>query len=88
MSHIEKVHIDFFKRILKVKQSTPYVILYGDLGCVPLSISIKKREAGNWYDIINSDNKLSSILYRLIFQDNVHNGHSYEWLKFVKSYFQ
>ena len=59
-------------------------MLYGDLGCVPLSISIKKRVIGYWYDIINSDNKLSSIVYRLILQDNVHNGHSYEWLKFVK----
>jgi len=55
-------------------------MLYGDLGCVPLSISIKKS-VGYWYDIINSDNKLSSILYRLILQDNVHNGQSYEWLK-------
>ena len=61
---IKKVHTDFFKRILKVKQSTPYVMLYGDLGRVPLSI-----------------------LYRLILQDNVHNGHSYEWLKFVKTIF-
>ena len=42
---------------------------------------------GYWYDIINSDNKLSLILYRLILQDNVHNGHSYEWLKFVKTIF-
>jgi len=45
------------KQILKVKQSTPYVMLYGDLGCVPLSISIKKRVIGYWYDIINCDNK-------------------------------
>jgi len=59
-------------------------MLYGDLGRVPLSISIKKRVLGYWYDIINSDNKLSSILCRLVLQDNVHNGHSYEWLKFVK----
>jgi len=59
-------------------------MLYGDLGCVPLSISIKKRVIGYWYDIINCDNNLSSILYRLILQDNVHNSHSYEWLKFVK----
>ena len=62
-------------------------MLYGDLGCVPLSISIKKRVIGYWYDIINCDNNLSSILYRLILQDNVHNGHSYEWLKFVKTIF-
>ena len=61
-----------FKTHYKVKQSTPYVMLYGDLGRVPLSISITKRVIGYWYDIINSDNKLSSILYRLILQDNVH----------------
>ena len=86
LSGIEKVQTDFFKRILKVKQSTPSVMLYGDLGCVPLSISIKKGVIGYWYHIINySDNKLSLILYRLILQDNVHNGHSYEWLKFDRT---
>ena len=84
MSGIEKVQTYFLKRILIVKQSTPSVMLYGDLSIVPLSISIKKRVIGYWYDIINSDNNLSSILYRLILQDNVHNDHSYEWLKFVK----
>jgi len=41
----------------------------------------------DWYDVINSDNKLSSIFYRLILEDNVHNGHSYEWSKFVKTIF-
>jgi len=87
LSGIEKVHTDFLKRILKVKHSTPSVLLYGDLGRVPLSISIKKRVSGYWYDVINSENKLSSISYRLILQDNVHNGHSYEWLKFVKTIF-
>ena len=62
-------------------------MLYGDLGCVSLSVSIKQRVIGYWYDIINSVNKLSSISYRLILQDNVHNGHSYEWLKFIKTIF-
>jgi len=75
------------KRILKVKQSTPSVMLYGDLGRVPLSIRIKQKVIEYWYDMINSDNKLSSIVHRLIFQDNVHNGHSYEWLNFVKTIF-
>jgi len=28
-------------------------MLYGDLGRVPLSISIKKIVIGYWYDIIN-----------------------------------
>ena len=69
------------------KHVTPSVMLYDDLSRVSLSISIKKRVIGYWYDIINSDIKLSSILCRLVLQDNVHNGHSYEWLKFVKVIF-
>jgi len=56
LSGIEKVHTDFVKRILKVKQSTPSVMLYSDLVRVPLSINIKKRVIGYWYVIINGDN--------------------------------
>ena len=53
LSAIEMVHSGFFlKRILKVKKSTPTVMLYGDLGRVPLSIGIKKRAVGFWYDMI------------------------------------
>ena len=61
-------------------------MLYDDLGCVPLSISIKKRVIGYWYDIINSDNKLSSILYRLILQE-MSIMVSYQWLMFGKTIF-
>ena len=39
---IEKVHTDFLKHILNVKQSTPHVMLYGELGRYPLAILIKK----------------------------------------------
>ena len=46
LSGIEKVHTNCLKRILKVKQSTPSVMLYGDLGRVLLSISIKKIVIG------------------------------------------
>ena len=32
LKQLEKVHTNFLKRILHVKQSTPHVMLYGDLG--------------------------------------------------------
>ena len=52
-------------------------MLFGDLDRVPLSISITKRVIGYWYDIIDSDNKLSSILYRLILQQQQHKQHKH-----------
>jgi len=35
-------------------------MLYGDLGRVPLSIGIKKRDVGFWYNMILSKNELPS----------------------------
>jgi len=60
---VEKNRTDFPKYILNVKNSTPYVMLYGELGRYPISINIKKRIVGFWYNLINRENKLSSILY-------------------------
>jgi len=57
------MHTDFLKRILKVKKSSLNVMLYGDLGRVPLSIGIKKRAVGFCYDMILSKDKLSSIIH-------------------------
>lgn len=87
LTMVEKVHTDFLKRILKVKSSTPNVMLYGDLGRFPISLSIKKRAIGFWYEIVSGENKLSSLLYKVVFHDYTHNIYNYKWLAFVKSIF-
>jgi len=82
------MHTDFLEYVLSVKKSTPHVMLYGELGRYPISINIKKRKVGFWYNLINKENKLSSILYRFIFNHaNVHNF-EYKWLANVKSIFE
>jgi hypothetical protein len=55
LSLIEKVHTYFLKYVLHVKKSTPHVMVYGELGRFTLSITIKKRIAGYWYDLVNSN---------------------------------
>ena len=62
-------------------------MLYGDLGRVPLSIGIKKRAVGFWYDMILNKDKLSSIIFQISLHDAVHNNHIYNWLHFVQSIF-
>ena len=82
------MHTYFLEYVLSVKKSTPHVMLYGELGRYPISINIKKRKVGFWYNLINKENKLSSILYRFIFNHaNVHNF-EYKWLANVKSIFE
>jgi hypothetical protein len=40
---IEQVHLGFCKRILKVRSSTPNVMVHGELGRYPLKIRVKIR---------------------------------------------
>jgi hypothetical protein len=61
---IEKMHLQYCKRILTLRSSTPNFIVYGEIGCFPVEIIIKLRMATFW----NNNNKLSSIMYRLMFK--------------------
>jgi hypothetical protein len=40
---LEKNHLQFCKKILQVRATTPSYMIYGELGCYPLSIKIKLR---------------------------------------------
>ena len=84
---VEKNHTDFLKFILIVKKSTPHLMLYGELWRYPICIIIKKRIVGFWYNLINKENKLSSILYRFMFNHTHVHNFEYKWLANVKSSF-
>jgi hypothetical protein len=45
---IEKIHLKIYKLILHLKQSTPNVMIYGELGRFPLYIDIKTRVISYW----------------------------------------
>jgi hypothetical protein len=67
---IERVQLKFLKCILKMKRSTSNYMVYGETGCLPLSIDINeriimflarlKKHAAN-----NHQKKLLSLLYML-----------------------
>ena len=40
---LETIHLHFMRHILKMKSSTPLVMVYGDFGRYPLEIQIKVR---------------------------------------------
>jgi hypothetical protein len=53
--NIEKVHLQFFKRILNVRATTPNCLVYGELGRYPLDISIKIRILCFWNRLISTE---------------------------------
>ena len=51
--NLERLCLQFYKIILKAKKSTPNLMLYGELGRHPLSVSIKSRMIGFWQCMVN-----------------------------------
>ena len=65
--NIEKVHLQFLKRILGVRVTTPNCLVYGELGRYPLNINIKCRMLCFWSRLMTTE-KLSSKIYKLLFK--------------------
>ena len=82
-SIIEKVHTDFMKYILNVKQSTPQVMLYGEQGRYHLQskkiiISFCSKM------LLTKSSKLSSGFYSVVYNDSNVNSFNFTWLNNVE----
>ena len=86
-SEIEKIHLQFCKNILKVRQTTPNYMVYGELGRSPLSIKIKLRMISFWNRLLSNENKLSTKLYKLL--HTLHDGGviDHKWVRHIKTIF-
>jgi hypothetical protein len=83
---IEQVHLQFCKRILKVRTTTPNFMVYGELGRFPLEIEVKMRMVSYWNKLLQNE-KLSNSIYRLLLSLK-HNGvQTFKWLNHVESIF-
>ena len=65
---LEQIHLKFCKRILKVRNTTPNFIVYGELGRFPLEIRVKLRMISYWCKLVNNETKLSSSLVDVMFK--------------------
>ena len=84
---IEKLQLKFYKSILKLRASTPTQMVLGETGCFPITINTKSRSLMYWYNLVSTDNcnKLSSIVYRLLYKMHIDGTHECLYLKFIKS---
>ena len=80
--NIEKFRLRSYKQILKVRNSTPSYIIYGELGKLPLKSSIKTRMIKFWSRLIMG--KVDKISYQL-FNIMIHDNCSYKWVNSIKN---
>ena len=92
---IDRVQLMFLKHILKLKRSTANYFIYGETGCLPVSIEVEERVMSFWSRLILSENgdtpnKLSHIVYINILNKTTHLNDNelkrkYPWFHKVKS---
>lgn len=86
---IEKVHTKFLKIILKVSKFAHNTCVYGELGRFPLHIAACQRMIGFWYRIINgNEKKLSSIMYKILYNLHEKDRYSSPWLTYIQNILQ
>ena len=78
---LEKLHLKFCKLVLKLKRSTPNIMVYGETGRFDLKYYANKRIINFWGTIAcGNKNKLSYIIYNLCKQRYLRNSESApEW---------
>ena len=82
---LEKVHIKFYKMILKVNKSTTTAMVLGDLGRLPVEYNVNSRLLWFWYKLIcGSDNTFSCIFYKLIYSLHVNQVYTTDWLENIR----
>ena len=82
---IEKLHIQFLKQILSIRNSTPNYMVYGESGRYPLEVNIKLRMLNFWSKLLCENNKLSSSIYKLLYEMHSRGVCNTPWLEYVKS---
>ena len=83
---IEKIHLDFLKSILKLKKSTPNIMVYGEYGRYPLEIMVKMRMIKYWCKLLSGKNtKISCIMYKLLYYMYKKDIYKSKWISKIEN---
>ena len=83
---LERVHLQFCKMILHLKQSTPNFIVYAELGRYPITVSVKLRMINFWSRLLNGkESKICAVLYKLVFLYYNDYGIDTKWIAYIKN---
>ncbi len=83
---IKQFQLKFYKMMLKLKQSTPNVMVYGELGVLPVEQLIQARILNYWAKVVNSkSDRICHIMYNLMFELDKQNVFHFPWINYVKS---
>ena len=76
----EIIHMQFFKRILGVKRSTTNMMVYSELGRLPLYISRNIRIVKHWLKLLNTDNCILKECYATLYDECLKKTRAINWV--------
>ena len=84
---LQKLQLKYYKIILKLRVSTPSLMVYGETGKYPLCVIVKTRVLTYWFKLINdiNKNKLASVVYRILLTLSEKGIHNNPYLMFVRT---
>lgn len=62
-------------------------MVYGELGRFPLETIVKRKMVLFWNSLLLENNKLSSIMYKLMLKSHFQYPTKFKWITYVKSIF-
>ena len=83
---LERLCLQYYKIIVRAKQSTPNIMLYGELGRYPVDVIVKSRMIGFWQRSINGKpDKISYKLYKILLA--LHTGDMFhsKWILSIRN---
>ena len=84
MDIIDHFYLKYCRSLLDVKPTTPNVLVYGELGTIPLHLKIKARVLNFWYGIISGKkDNICYTLYQLMHYLHVNALFHSDWIKSV-----
>ena len=84
---LEGVHLEFLRKLGRLRKITPKFMIYAELGRYPLYITIKQRMLNFWIRILNGKaSKFSYQLYLYMYAvASNDNEHGLKWINHIQS---
>ena len=82
---LETFYRKFLKKILHLRPSTPTCMVYGEVGKLPLQVTIDKHMINYWIRLLNKDiTSYASIIYTITLKLFISGEYKTQWLSRVK----
>ena len=84
---LQKLQLKFYKIVLKMRTSTPSLIVFGEAGHYPLCVTIKVRMLCFWFKLVSDQNKnkLSTTIYKLLCASSNNGTYENSYIKHIRS---